>query len=171
MFLETISLTRTLPCLAEPGKIIVMGKPSRPLDDVLPYLATLPSIIAYNPQAHSLTFRRQPGFLTLYSDRVYITQVKDTAEGLELLKALVDAINATWEQRSELVALTAARRAPRPLDVWALLPQTNCGQCGEATCMAFAFNLLMQNHELVECLPLKTDAAFDDRRVQLEAML
>jgi len=171
MFLEAIFLIRTLPCLAEPGKIIVIGKPTRPLDEVIPYLATLPNIIAYNPQAHALTFRRQPGFLTLYSDRVYITQVKDTEEGLELLKALADAINATWEHRSELVAMTAARRAPRPLDVWALLPQTNCGQCGEATCMAFAFNLLMQNHVLAECLPLKADAAFADRRATLETML
>ena len=32
----------------------------------------------------------------------------------------------------------AARRAPRPLDVWTLLPQSNCKCCGEATCMAFA---------------------------------
>jgi ArsR family metal-binding transcriptional regulator len=45
-YLETISLTKTLPYLAEPGKIIVIGKPSRALDDVLPYLATLPGIIA-----------------------------------------------------------------------------------------------------------------------------
>ncbi len=85
MFLDSIALTQTLPCLAEPGKIIVVGHPSRLLDEVLPYLATLPSIIAYNPVAHTLTFRRSPGFLTLYSDRVYITQVKDAEEGAQLL--------------------------------------------------------------------------------------
>lgn len=118
MFLEFIILTRILPCLAEPGKFIIIGEPSRPLDDVLPYLATLPGVIAYNPETHTLTFRRQPGFLTLYSDKVYITQVNDTQEGLDLLKALTDAINATWERRVELVALTVRRRAPRPLDVW-----------------------------------------------------
>ena len=61
MFLNAISLVRTLPCLAEPGKIIVVGKPSEPLDEVLPYLATLPDIIAYNPQARILVFRRRPG--------------------------------------------------------------------------------------------------------------
>jgi ArsR family metal-binding transcriptional regulator len=33
--------------------------------------------------------------MTLYPDKVYITQVKDTEEGLELLQALVDAINTT----------------------------------------------------------------------------
>lgn len=170
MFLDSIALTRTLPCLAYPGKIIVIAKPSSSLGEVLPYLATLPGVIAYNPQARTLTFRRQPGFLTLYSDRVYITQVSNVAEGLELLKALADAINVTWEQRAELVAMTAQRRAPRPLDIWTLLPQTNCKQCGEQTCMAFACNLLMNHRELAECRPLYEDPVFSDRRETLEAM-
>lgn len=170
-FLEAIHLTRTLPCLAEPGKIVVVGAPSRPLGEVLPYLAALPNVIAYNPEMGALTFRRQPGFLTLYTDRVYITQVADTEEGLALLAALTEAINATWEHRDRLTAVTARRRVPRPLDVWALLPQTNCKRCGEATCMAFAFALLQQRRSLDECPPLQEDAAFADRRAAIEAML
>jgi ArsR family metal-binding transcriptional regulator len=171
MFLESITLVRTQPCLAEPGRIIIVGKPARTLGDVLPYLATLPNIIAYNPHACTLTFRRERGFLTLYSDKVIITQVKDPEEGLELLAALVDAINTTWDNRAALVAATGIRRAPRPLEVWALLPQTNCKECGEATCMAFAFALLQQRHDLSECPPLVEDETFVDRRATLETML
>lgn len=170
IYLYSIALTRTLPCLAEPGKIIVIGKPNRSLADVLPYLATLPGIIAYNPDAHTLTFRRPAGFMTLYVDRVYITQVGSAAEGLELLAALKDAINATWDQREQLVAVTLARRAPRPLDVWTLLPQTNCRQCGEATCLAFAVGLLQHKRSVIECPPLHADEALIDRRATLEAM-
>ena len=170
MFLDAIALTRTLPCLAEPGKLIVIGKPNRPLTDVLPYLATLPGIIAYNPDAQTLTFRRPAGFMTLYADRVYMTQVRSADEGLELLAALKDAINATWNNRQQLVAVTLARHAPRPLDVWTLLPQTNCKQCGEATCMAFAVGLLQHKRSVIECLPLQVDEALTDRRATLEAM-
>ena len=170
-YLESIALTQTLPCLAEPGKIIVIGKPSRSLDEVLPYLATLPGIIAWNPKTLTLTFRRQPGFMTLYVDKVNITQVRHVEEGLELFAALVDAINATWEHRATLIAATAARRAPRWLDIWALLPQTNCKQCGEATCLAFAAGLLQQKRAVTECLPLQADPAFSDRQATLEAML
>ena len=170
-YLEAISLTKTLPCLAEPGNIIVIGKPSRALDDVLPYLATLPGIIAWNPEAFTLTFRRQPGFMTLYSDKVYITQIRDAAEGLELLVALTEAVNAVWEKRHELLAVTAGKRAPRHLDIWELLPRTNCKQCGEATCLAFAVKLLQQERELVECSPLQQDPSFTDRKATLEAML
>ena len=171
MFLDSITLVKTLPCLAEPGKIIVIGKPSHSLDAVLPYLATLPGVIAYNPETLTLTFRRPRGFMTLYPEKVYITQVKESEEGLELLAALVEAVNATWEHRAELVAVTAARRAPRWLDIWALLPQTNCKQCGEATCMAFAAALLQQTRLLTECLPVVSDPGFGDRRATLEAML
>jgi ArsR family metal-binding transcriptional regulator len=170
-FLLSIALERTLPCLAEPGKVIVIGKPCRRLDDVLPYLATLPNVIAYNPQVPALTLRRQPGLITLGPEQVSITQVKDSQEGLELLAALAEAINATWEHRDELVAASAARRAPRPLDVWALLPQTNCGECGELTCIAFAFSLLQQQRGLGECKILAVNEAFAERRQALHSLL
>jgi ArsR family metal-binding transcriptional regulator len=171
MLLESIALTRTLPCLAEPGKIIVIGRPNCSLDAVIPYLATLPDIIAFNPDTCTLTFRRQPGFLTIYPDKIYITQVKDTDEGLALLAALKDAINATWKHRDKLIAITQHRRTPHPLDVWTQLPQTNCKQCGEATCMAFAFALLMQKRGLKECRTMQNRAAFSDRLAALEALL
>jgi ArsR family metal-binding transcriptional regulator len=170
-YLDSISLTRTLPCLAEPGRIIVIGKPERSLAEVIPYLATLPSIIAYNPETCTLTFRRQPGFLTLNPEKVYITQVRNTEEGLELLVALQDAINATWEHRHNLKPATEKIQAPRHLDIFAQLPQTNCKQCGEATCLAFAVNLILHKRLLEECTPLQNDAAFSDRRATLEAML
>lgn len=170
-YLNAFTLTRTLPCLAEPGKIIVMGKPDRTLEEVLPYLATLPGVIAFNPHQCTLTFRRQPGFLTLQRDQVYITQVKDVQEGLELLTALTESINAVWEHRQELVAVTTLKRTPRPLDIWALLPQTNCRRCGEPTCMAFAVGLLQQNRMLTECPILASDPEFADRRVALDAIL
>lgn len=170
-YLDSISLVRTLPCLAEPGKIIVIGKPSRRLDDVLPYLATLPGVIAFNPERCALTFRRQPGFLTLQGDEVYITQVRDPDEGLELLAALKESINSVWEHRSGLIAVKTTKRRPRPLDIWSLLPQTNCKKCGEQTCMAFAAGLLQQKRSLDECPVLTSDMNFDERRAALAAML
>ncbi len=171
MYLESIALQKTLPCLAELGKIIVTGRPDRSLDEVLPYLATLPGVIAYNPATCTLTFRRTHGFMTLYPEMVYITQVANVEEGLELLSALRDAINATWEKRAELVAITQAKRAPRHLDIWKLLPQTNCKVCGEATCLAFAVKLVLQERELEECIPLQRDPNLMIRLATLQAML
>ncbi|MFZ5809842.1 MAG: (Fe-S)-binding protein [Chloroflexota bacterium] len=171
MYLASITLVKTLPCLAEPGKIIVIGKPNRSLDSVIPYLATLPGIIAYNPHTLTLTFRRPAGFMALYPDQIYITQVKDSDEGLELLEALKDAVNAVWDKRDELTAITQERKAPKPLDVWSLLPRTNCRQCGEATCMAFAVGVIQQKRQVEECPPLKDDPAFSERLAALQGLV
>jgi ArsR family metal-binding transcriptional regulator len=171
MFLLGLALSQSLPCLAEPGKIIVVGKPDRSLADIIPYLAALPGVISYNPDTCTLTLRRQPGFITLYPDKVFITQVQDTKEGLELLDALKSAINATWDHRDELKPKKIPQRALQHLDIYTLLPQTNCKQCGEVTCLAFAVKLILHTRLLKECIPLRDDKANIDRRAALDAML
>ena len=170
-FLESIRLERIWPCLADPGKVIVVGSPSRNLAEVLPFLATLPNVIAYNPDSPSLTLRRRPGLITFQPEQVTITQVADAREGPDLLAALAQAINATWENRAELVAATGRRRAPRPLDIWVLLPQTNCRECGEATCIAFAFGLIQQRRQLRECRALAGDGPGLDQVTELLHLL
>ena len=171
-FLDSLTSTKTLPCLAEPGKIIVIAQPSRNLDGALPLVAAVaPNIISFNPNVGTLTLRRQPGFITFYPDKVMITQVKDTDEGLQLLSAVRDLLNQCWDRRDTIQPVTTMRRAPRPLDVWTLLPQTNCKRCGEATCMAFAFLLLQQKRAVEECPVVASDPALADRRAQLMALV
>ncbi len=41
-----------------------------------------------------------------------------------------------------------------PIDVYMLLPRTNCKECGEANCMAFAAKLVNREVALEECPPL-----------------
>jgi ArsR family metal-binding transcriptional regulator len=171
-FVESIQLIRTLPCLAEVGKLIVIGQPPRTLDGLLPLVAAVaPNVIAFNPAHGTLTLRRKAGFITFYPDRVMITQVVDSAEGLALLNEVRVLLNQCWEHRDTIQPVTTARRAPRPLDVWTLLPQTNCRQCGEVTCMAFAFALLMNQARTGDCRPLSADAGFADRQAQLNALI
>lgn len=171
MFVDYLTLDHTRPCLAEPGKIIVVGKPSRPIDAILPLLnALLPNVISYNPRANALVLRRRPGFITLLPDEIYITQVKDADEGLGLLGAVRDLLNQTWERRDEIIPLAAERRTPRPLDVWELVPRTNCRACGEATCMAFAFALLDGRRRIDECPPLQ-EAGAAEQRATLSGLL
>jgi len=171
MYLDSIALIQTIPCLAEPGKIIVIGQPSQSLSDVIPYLATLPGIIAYDPENLTLTFRRQSGFMTIYPEKITITQVTDSEEGLRLLKALKDGVNAVWDKRHELKAMTAKKRAVRHLDIWELLPRLNCKQCGESTCLAFAVQLVQGNRDLEECLPLIEVAEYQEKKSALEVLL
>lgn len=160
MLITSLRLVRTLPCLAEPGKIIVIGEPDQPLDGVMPLInAVLPNVISYNPMAGVLTLRRQPGLITFYPQKVMITQAASVAEGLELLAGVRDLINQIWERRDQIQPRHEGRQIPRPLDIYELLPRSNCGACGEATCMAFAFGLLEARHRPTECTGLGAPGA------------
>lgn len=68
--------------------------------------------------------------------------VTDGDDGLVLLAAVRNLRNQAWARRDEIEPKWEGRRVPRPLDVYDLLPRTNCGACGEVTCMACAFGLL-----------------------------
>lgn len=166
-----LTLIRILPCLADPGKIIVIGETDAALDGVLPLLnAILPNVVSYHPFSGVMTLRRRPGLITLYPDKVMITQVADVEEGLALLAAVRDLLNQTWARRDEIQPRHTGRRVPRPLDVYELLPRTNCRACGEATCMAFAFGLLEGRHQPEECPPL-VDPTFAAQHQALCEML
>jgi acetyl-CoA decarbonylase/synthase complex subunit gamma len=47
-----------------------------------------------------------------------------------------------------------ALKESSPLNLYKFLPQTNCGECGEQTCMAFAAGLIARERTIDECKPL-----------------
>ncbi|MCS7139829.1 MAG: acetyl-CoA decarbonylase/synthase complex subunit gamma [Candidatus Nezhaarchaeota archaeon] len=51
----------------------------------------------------------------------------------------------------------------RPLDVYKVLPQTNCGQCGESTCMAFAAKVADRVADIRQCKPLFEDPKYKSK--------
>jgi len=62
-----------------------------------------------------------------------------------------------------------------PLEVYALLPKSNCGRCGASTCLAFAAAVIKQEKTLADCPCLDTGVItrFDGnivRQVNLESI-
>jgi acetyl-CoA decarbonylase/synthase complex subunit gamma len=57
-----------------------------------------------------------------------------------------------------------------PLDVYKLLPRTNCKECGEENCMAFATKLVNREVPLEKCTPLLTEE-YENSYKQLKEML
>ena len=56
------------------------------------------------------------------------------------------------------------------MELYQLLPRTNCKLCGEATCMAFAVALLSRKKSISECPPL-LEANFKKQKERLESLL
>ncbi|SDG26865.1 acetyl-CoA decarbonylase/synthase gamma subunit [Methanolobus vulcani] len=57
-----------------------------------------------------------------------------------------------------------------PLEAYKFLPATNCGECGEATCMAFAAHLIDRSHKLTDCKPI-LEEKFKKKYEELDALL
>jgi len=57
------------------------------------------------------------------------------------------------------------------LEVYALLPKTNCKQCGEPTCMAFATALLSRKRKIEECTPLMGEERYAKNLEKLKSLL
>ena len=56
------------------------------------------------------------------------------------------------------------------MDVYKLLPQTNCKKCGEESCMSFAMKLLKKSVDPVKCVPL-LEEGYKRKREALGEML
>ena len=58
-----------------------------------------------------------------------------------------------------------------PIDIWKQLPRTNCKECGEESCMAFAIKLLSLQTSLEKCKPLVEDPKYRKNYEELSKLL
>jgi len=58
-----------------------------------------------------------------------------------------------------------------PLNLYKQLPQTNCKECGEETCMAFAAGLIDRSKKVEECKPLVKEAKYAKKLAALKSII
>ena len=58
-----------------------------------------------------------------------------------------------------------------PLEAYKYLPQTNCTECGQPTCMAFASTLIDRSGKPADCPPLMKEKKYAKKLAELEKLL
>jgi len=58
-----------------------------------------------------------------------------------------------------------------PLDIYMLLPKTNCGKCGEKNCMAFAAKVVNREIPIELCTPLVEEEQYKSEYAKLKEIL
>ena len=170
MLLHSYKITRTLPCLADPEKIRVIADVSGEIHEVFPYLnATLKGCI-YNHPANTLTIKKDGKMFTLHAHHITLAKIEDEKEAEEILKWLKDLINETYEKRDRIEPNYSMAAELKALDIFKLLPGTNCKKCGELTCLAFAVKLVGRDTEITRCDPLFSEKYQEKRTVLLEIL-
>ncbi len=171
MLLHSYKITRTLPCLADPEKIRVIAEISDEIHEVFPFLnATLKGCI-YNHSANTLTIRKDQKLITLHALHIALAKVEDEKEAEEILAWLKSLINETYEKRDLIEPNFSMSAELKALDIFKLLPGTNCKRCGEPTCLAFAVKLVGRDIEVIKCDPLLLDEKYQEKKKVLVELL
>lgn len=141
------------------------------VSEVFPYPNAVLKGCVFRPDTGTLSFRHEGKFFTLYARRVAVTRIADDADAQQTLAWLRDFINQTYEGRERITPSYKTCDAPKALDVYKLLPGTNCGECGEATCLAFALKVVAQSTEIAACRPLFSGQHEAKRERAVEVLL
>jgi len=97
-----------------------------------------------------------------------LAKIDDEKEAEEILIWLKNLINETYELRNRIETNFSKGAELKALDIYKLLPGTNCKKCGELTCLAFAVKLVGQEIEIKKCIPLFSDEFKGKRKVLLD---
>jgi ArsR family metal-binding transcriptional regulator len=120
---------QSVHCIAHLGKDI---------SEVLPYLNTVLGGSTYTQEPPAVTFKVHGKLITVHAQQIAINALKDEEEAEKILQWLKQEINDAWAKRDKIKPSFQGISKPQVLEVLKLLPRTNCGHCGQTTCMVFA---------------------------------
>jgi ArsR family metal-binding transcriptional regulator len=170
MLLRSYKITRVLPCLADPEKIRAIADVSDEIHQVFPYLNAILKGCIYNHPANTLTIRKDQKLITLHPLHITLAKIEDEKEGEELLEWLKDLINETYEKRDQIEPNYSMAAELKALDIFKLLPGTNCKECGEPTCLAFAVKFVGRDIGVNKCEPLFSEKYQEKQKVLVELL-
>lgn len=136
------------------------------LTEVLPFLNATITGGHYQHKANTFDFTRDGHIITILPRQMKVTGVRDREHAAQVIDGLVGQINDVWSRRGEISPVLENRTLPGALELLRALPRTNCGDCGEPTCLAFAVKLSRGSSTPSGCPWLG-----EERRLTLEGAL
>ena len=171
MLIEKYDLeVSTPPC--EPGaeRFSAVARVTSDIREVLPYLnATLRGAV-YNPGAPAVTWKKAGHNIAFHPTQIAVSNVPDRDAAIREVEGLIKLVNRTWERRAEIEPSYEVRRRPGMMEVYKLLPRTNCKACGQESCFVFANKLVTGQVRLEDCIVL-SEPQYAEQQAQLADML
>lgn len=157
-------------CAPGSGRWGVLVTPDQDISAVFPYLnAVLPNA-RYDHENKVLIWEEQGQHYALRPKEIRVANVLDLTQGIQIVNSLIEQVNKIWAERESITPRYAERKIASLIDLFKLLPGTNCGQCGHLTCMAYAADLRKHTVTLEACVPL-AQAEYAEKREKLKRLL
>lgn len=151
MYLRDYRIVGVGPCLADGAQFRVTALLSRDISELMPYLNAALKFCTYEPFGPTLTFKCKGSPVVLHPERVIVGQLREVDAAEDILVAVVEFVNRVHGQKEVLKPEYLLKELLQPKEIYALLPQTNCGDCGEANCIAFTVKLVKDQKRVEEC--------------------
>ena len=134
------------------------------ISDVFPYLNAIMDNAWYDHRNRVLILREPEQAYALRPNEIRVARVKDRLQAQQITGEFVDTVNRTWQERDNITPRFTERRLPTVMDIFKLLPRSNCKQCGYPTCMAYAADLRTGTVHLEQCPPLSQPEHAENRK-------
>jgi len=175
VFVKRINIKEITPCTADPDRIKFLAQADRSLDEVLSILYLAVPNAKLSEKLGALSYRNQQHLVTVfYSGRIGMTYVKDRQQAEKLVEELRSLINRAFihlkTHGKPEQALLEAKKGLSAMKIYEKLPKTNCKECGEQGCFAFATKLLNSEKSLQDCSLLRLSENAENR-LRIEKML
>ena len=108
------------------------------IGEVLPYLNAALGGDTYIKSPPSVTFKSHGKLITVHARKIAVNALKDETEAHHILEWLKKEINDAWDNRDTITPKFDGVSKPHLLEIYKLLPKTNCRKCGQPTCMMFS---------------------------------
>jgi len=148
-------------CLVNPENITIEAWSTEELNSIIEVLAMiLPPLKAnYTKEWRCVTLREFEKLISIYSSGKITFCAKDLEEAkliLNYVKFLIEKAKKEYMENGppEEKELELKKKLT-VLELYKYLPKTNCGLCGQPTCIALADKILRGEASLNDCKPLK----------------
>jgi ArsR family metal-binding transcriptional regulator len=161
LLVKRVEITEITLCTADRERIKFLAQTDKPLGDILSVLYLSIPNAKYSEKLGMVTYTHEGHLVTMFSSgKIGMTYVKDRQEAEQLIAEAKDLINRAFvylkthgkpdEKMFEL------KRQASPMRIYEKLPKTNCKECGEQGCFAFATKLFNGEKFLHDCPPLQS---------------
>lgn len=141
------------------------------ISDALPYLNAELKSGTYFMDGPAFSWRKGSHKIGFWSRKIAADHLESREEAKVIIQELVDLVNGIWERRSQIQPDTTTHEKRQPLELFKLMPKTNCKICGENTCYNFSIKLASGLVELEKCSPIVEDKKFNEQLSTLQALL
>ncbi len=141
------------------------------ISEALAYLNTELNSGTYFSDGPAFSWRKNSHKIGFWPKKIAADHLETREQAEEIIEGLVKLVNDVWERRHEIEPDTRTHEKRQPLELFKLLPKTNCKVCGENTCYNFSIKLASGLLELDACVPIIQEEQYGAQRSSLQSIL